>query len=158
MGHIPMPGEQTRCACGLTGCLETVASATGIARQAEEALASGAESMLRELESDRGQITAALVTEAYDKGDALAQRIFEHTGKVLARGLSCVIPMVSPDVIVIGGGVAQAGDRLFAPLRKELSQLVFQCYLERLTIRRGELIDIGGVIGSAAFARNRNLP
>ncbi|WP_284640584.1 ROK family protein [Paenibacillus silviterrae] len=155
MGHIPMPGESTTCVCGLTGCLETVASATGIERQVQEALDAGETSLLSELRQEHGRITAAMVSQAYDQGDALAVRVLTHTAHVLARGLSCVIPMISPDVIVLGGGVSLAGDRLFAPMREELSRLVYRGYLERLTIVPGQLIDTGGVIGSAALAYHK---
>lgn len=79
----------------------------------------------------------------------------EYTGQVLGTGLSYSISLLSPDVIVIGGGGAMAGDRLLKPVRDTLSRSVYHGYLDRLTIRQGELIDDGGVIGSAAFAKRR---
>ncbi|TDL58096.1 ROK family protein [Paenibacillus dendritiformis] len=154
LGHVAIPGETTPCGCGLTGCLETVVSATGIVRQAKQALERGRESLLRG-PYERGELSAADVSQAYDEGDALAIEIMEYTGQVLGTGLSYSISLLSPDVIVIGGGGAMAGDRLLKPVRETLSRSVYHGYLERLTIRQGELIDDGGVIGSAAFAKSR---
>lgn len=154
LGHVAIDGETTPCGCGLTGCLETVVSATGIARQAKEALEQGRESLLR-TPYERGELTAAHVSQAYDKGDELAIEIMTHTGQVLGKGLAYSISLLSPDMIVIGGGGALAGERIMKPVRDTLKRYVYHGYLERLTIRQGELIDDGGVIGSAAFAKSR---
>lgn len=153
LGHVTIDGEKTPCGCGLTGCLETVVSATGIARQAKEALEAGRDSLLRPA-FERGELTAVEVSKAYDEGDALAQEIMNYTGKVLGKGLAYSISLFSPDVVVIGGGGALAGERLLKPMREELERSVYKGYLERLTIKIGELIDNGGVIGSAAFANS----
>ncbi|OPA73874.1 sugar kinase [Paenibacillus selenitireducens] len=153
LGHVTIDGEKTPCGCGLTGCLETVVSATGIARQAREALEAGRDSLLRPV-FERDELTAAEVSKAYDEGDALAHEIMNYTGKVLGKGLAYSISLFSPDVVVIGGGGALAGDRLLKPMREVLERSVYKGYLERLTIKIGELIDHGGVIGSAAFANS----
>ncbi|UHA75910.1 ROK family protein [Paenibacillus sp. 481] len=154
LGHVAVEGETERCGCGLTGCLETVVSATGIVRQAKQALEVGRSSTLRDV-YERGELTAAHVSAAYDEGDELAVQIMDYTGQVLGRGLAYSISLFSPDVIVIGGGGALAGERLFRSVRETLKRTVYHGYLENLTICQGELIDDGGVIGSAAFAKNR---
>ncbi|MGZ9583946.1 ROK family protein [Paenibacillus marinisediminis] len=154
LGHVTIDGESTPCGCGLTGCLETVVSATGITRQAREALEAGRESVLREA-YDKGELSSAHVSAAYDQGDALAIEIMHYTGKVLGKGLAYSISLLSPDVIVIGGGGSLAGERLFGSVRETLKNSVYHGYLERLTIKQGELVDDGGVIGSAAFAKSR---
>lgn len=154
LGHVVVDGEHTPCGCGLTGCLETVVSATGIVRQAREALDAGRESELRTT-YEQGTLSAAHVSQAYDNGDALAIEIMHYTGKVLGKGLAYSISLLSPDVIVIGGGAALAGERILGSVRETLKSSVYHGYLERLTIRQGELIDDGGVIGSAAFAKSR---
>ncbi|WP_442604150.1 ROK family protein [Paenibacillus sp. KN14-4R] len=157
IGHIPMDGVTAKCGCGLVGCLETVASATGIARQAREALQAGRSSILGEwFTGDNIQrLIATDVSKAYDAGDALAQEIMDYTGRALGKGLAAAVTLFSPDCIVIGGGAALAGERLFAPMREEIQKSVIPIYWDRLTIVRGELIDDGGVIGSATFAKSR---
>jgi glucokinase len=157
LGHIPMEGEQSPCPCGMRGCLETVASATGISRQVHEAVANGRTSILQTWYADKNlsDVTAADVTRAYDAGDEAAIDIICHTGRLLGKGLSYAVSLLSPDVIVIGGGVAAAGERLFAPMREELKRSVFQGYWERISIRTAELLDDAGVIGSAVYAKKR---
>lgn len=157
VGHIRMPGENSRCGCGMDGCLETIASANGIARQAREAITAGRTSMMQEkLKPDpQATITAADVSQAYDAGDELAIEIMQHSGKQLGIALASVISLFSPDCIVIGGGAAQAGERLFDPMREAIKSNVIPMYWDRLTIVQGELIDDGGVIGSASFAKSR---
>ncbi|SEG73294.1 ROK family protein [Paenibacillus sp. UNC499MF] len=158
IGHIRVDdAETTPCGCGLVGCLETIASATGIVRQVREALAAGRESILGEWfpGEEAASVTAADVSRAYDEGDRLAIEVMNHTGKLLGRGLSYAVTMYSPDALIIGGGASLAGERLFKPMREELQKSVYKGYWERLTIHPGTLIDDGGVIGSAAFAANR---
>ncbi|TCZ80945.1 ROK family protein [Paenibacillus albiflavus] len=157
VGHIPMDGEHHTCGCGLKGCLETVASANGIARQAREALAVGRASLMQQklVNDPQAAITAVDVSKAYDDGDELAIEIMNHTGKVLGKALASVVTLFSPDCIVIGGGAAQAGERLFAPMREEIKNNVISFYWDKLTIVPGQLIDDGGVIGSASYAKSR---
>jgi len=147
IGHIVMEDVPYVCGCGLTGCLETVVSATGIVRVAREWLAKG-------VASDRltGDFTSADVSRAFDAGDEVAARTFETVGAWLAKGLAAVVPAVSPDVVVIGGGGALAGDRLFAPMRKTLGRLLHPIYLDRIAIVPAKHNDDAGVIGSAMFA------
>ena len=154
IGHIPLPGENALCGCGMSGCLETIASATGIARIAKEKLAQGEPSVLDEWfpGEKRGDITASDVSRAYDAGDKLARDVMDYVGKSLARGLAAAITLWSPDVVVIGGGAANAGERLLRPLREALEPIVLPMYWNRLAIRLAEMNDDAGVVGSAAFA------
>jgi glucokinase len=159
LGHIRMEGENWLCNCGMRGCLETVASATGIARQAREALLQGRSSILREWfpESDFKCLTAEDVSKAYDAGDELAIEVMKHTGRLLGKGLSYAVTLLNPDVIVIGGGAALAGERLFAWMRDELKRFLHPAFWERLVIKTAEFIDDAGVLGSAMAARRRFL-
>lgn len=155
IGHIRMDGVDATCGCGLTGCLETVASANGLARIARERIAAGETSILTELAPDLNALTSAHLSEAYDRGDRLAAEVFDYAGRLLGRGLSYAVTLLNPDGIVIGGGASNAGDRLFAPMREELQRLVLPMYWEQLTIRTAELQDDAGIIGSAVNAGRR---
>ncbi|GAA3408673.1 ROK family protein [Paenibacillus hodogayensis] len=157
LGHVPLDGETALCGCGLRGCLETIASATGIARIARERLERGEPSVLAEWfpGEQRSAITAADISRAYDQGDALARDVLDFVGRNLAKGLAWAIALWSPDVIVIGGGAANAGERLFAPMREALEPLVLPMYRDRLVIKTAEMNDDAGVVGSAAFAKAR---
>jgi glucokinase len=155
LGHIRMEGIDYACGCGMTGCLETVVSATGIARLGREKAAAGATVLADWFGGKPDELTAADVSRAYDLGDAAAIEVMDKVGTMLGRGLSYATTLFSPDVIVIGGGAAQAGERLLRPMREELRRLVHPMYWERLEIRTAELADDAGVIGSAMNAAER---
>lgn len=157
LGHVPLDGESALCGCGMRGCLETIASATGIARIAREKLERGQPSILSEwFPGERSrEMTAADISRAYDEGDALAKEVLQFVGRSLAKGLAWAITLWSPDVIVIGGGAANAGERLLAPMREALMPLILPMYRERIVIKLAEMNDDAGVVGSAAFAKAR---
>lgn len=157
LGHIPIDGIDFPCKCGMTGCFETVVSATGIARQARQLIEQGRDSVLRKWHPDLSGLTAQSVSQAYDLGDEVAAEVLKRTGEVLAHGLSFAIPLVSPDVVVIGGGGALMGERLFRPMREVLRRKVHPMYLEKLEIKQAQHNDNAGVIGSALYALNRLL-
>lgn len=158
IGHFTFPEEISySCGCGMKGCLETVASATGIAKQARDLIRSGKASVLEEWYRDSSidHLTAADVSRAYDVNDPVAVEVMNHTGRLLGRGLAYAVTMYSPDMIVIGGGGALAGERLFAPMREQLKQSVYRGYWDRLTISQALHIDDAGIIGSALAAGER---
>ncbi|MDF2719469.1 MAG: hypothetical protein K0R28_6394, partial [Paenibacillus sp.] len=103
----------------------------------------------------RQEITAADISRAYDEGDALAKEVLQFVGRNLAKGLAWAITLWSPDVVVIGGGAANAGERLLAPMREALMPLILPMYRNRVVIKLAEMNDDAGVVGSAAFAKAR---
>lgn len=157
LGHIRIDEGDLPCNCGLRGCLETVASANGIARLARGAIAQGEKSVLQEWfgEDRLSELTASDVSKAYDEGDDVAKRVFARAGNRLGKALSYAVTLFSPDVIVIGGGGAQAGERLFQPMREEMKRSLIPAYWERLSIKTAELLDDAGIIGSALNAKQR---
>jgi len=147
VGHIPvlLDGGPS-CGCGARGCLESLCSGTGIARRAREHLLAGAQSPLL---SDRAdEITAKLVAEAARGGDALAQSVWDETIRYLAHGLSSVVVTLAPEAIILGGGVASAGDQLLAPLRRLLSERVKILPVERMQILQASLGGDSGIHGA----------
>ena len=156
IGHVPVQPADFRCNCGRMGCLETIVSATGIVRQARQRLERGEASILREWYSDLEEIRASDVSRACHAGDHLALAVMEQTGRILGRALAWVVPIVSPDVIVIGGGGALAGDLIFEPMKQELDAMLLQDYRNHYAIKSAELDDDAGLIGSALWALHRN--
>lgn len=152
LGHVPMDETGEICNCGHAGCLETVVSATGIARQARQRIRGGESSLLTEWFPDIKDIRAGDVSKACDAGDHMSRDILEHTGRMLGRSLSWVLPLLSPDVIIIGGGGALAGEALVSPMRQELNGRLLQDYLGHFTIKYAELNDDAGIIGSGLWA------
>jgi len=157
IGHVRMDGIEEACTCGLSGCLETVASASGMLRQARKRLAAGRESILRQWFPGEAvsEITGADLSRALDAGDALATEIVTGAGRLCGRALAAAAAVLSPEVIIVGGGGALAGERLLGPLREELYANLIPEFHEGLKVVAAEHNDEAGIIGSALYARNR---
>ena len=123
IGHIHVEDNETiSCGCGKKGCLEQYASATGIARLANERLAQDdMPSSLRSVET----IDAKAVFDAVKAGDALAIEVAEIFGMYLGKGLAAVAAVVNPEAFVIGGGVSKAGEVLFEYIEKNYVKYAF---------------------------------
>lgn len=156
IGHVPLDGIDFACNCGRTGCLETLVSATGIARLARRKLEQGQPSLLQDWFPDAKAIRASDVSKACLQGDALAQEVLDQTGRALGEALAWVVPILSPDAIVIGGGGALAGDLIFEPMKQELNSRLLEDYRGHFVVKSAELNDDAGIIGSALNALHRH--
>lgn len=153
VGHVTVLSDGPRCPCGNRGCLEVMASGTSIARRMREALASAPDPIVMRLAGgDPGGITAPMVLRAADEGSALAARIWEETAGYIATGLGAIIHILAPPLIVLGGGVAQAGERLLAPVRAKLREHVFYVPLDRIRVEGAALGHDSALIGAATLA------
>lgn len=147
IGHANVKHDETdSCNCGNKGCLEQMASATGIVRLAKKALAaSDQESALR---AAGDKLSAKKVFDAYKAGDALAAEIVEEFGDYLGGALATFATVVDPDVILIGGGVSRAGQPLVDVVEKYYKKYAFTPCKE-IPIRLAELGNDAGIYGSA---------
>jgi glucokinase len=151
MGHTTIDPTGRRCGCGNYGCLEAYASGPAIAARAVEEIEAGAESRLPSyVGGDLRQITAQTVYEAARDGDELARDVVRDTAKFLGTGVANLINIFNPDAFVILGGVTQAGDQPFAPLRAEVTRRAFKAGVEACRIVPGTLPGTAGVVGAAA--------
>ncbi|MBB6674949.1 ROK family protein [Cohnella nanjingensis] len=159
LGHGPVAGIDVPCGCGLTGCLETVASASGMVREAKRAIAAGRETVLKEwFPGDQlANLAAADLSRAMDAGDALATEILRRAGTLTGRELIPAVHLTSPEVVIIGGGGALAGERLLGPLREALMDGLLPDFRPDLRIKVAERGDDAGVVGSAMQARAKQL-
>jgi glucokinase len=151
-----MDGVEESCACGLFGCLETVASASGMLRQAKKEMLKGRRSVLQEWYpgDSINNLSAADLSKAMDEDDLLATEVLTRAGILNGRALAAAAMVLSPEVIVIGGGGALAGERILAPLRDELYRLLLPDFREGLKVVAAEHNDDAGIIGSALYARH----
>lgn len=150
IGHMVIAAGGRRCSCGNQGCLEAYASATAIVSRTEEALQPETASILHQ--ADR-PLTARKVFEAAQKGDQLAQRIFDETAWFLAVGINSILNVLNPEAIILGGAVTNAGDLLFRPLRQYVKNMAFPGVYEGTRILRASLGELAGVVGAAGIAR-----
>lgn len=150
IGHCHVPGGTIRCNCGKIGCLETLTDGVAIARRAVEELADGRASVLSELDPDR--IQADDVAEAASAGDELASEIFQEVGSTLGLAASWLINLFNPEVLLVGGGVAEAGELLLGPLRSSAMQHALPQAAERVHIRSWNLGRDAAVMGAVRVA------
>lgn len=152
IGHITVvPKGGYSCNCGKTGCLETVASATGVVRFAREKLKSSTEdSVLRDLKV----IGSKQVFDAARTGDSLALKIVDQLAYYLGLSLANLGNAVNPEKIVIGGGVSKAGKTLLEPVMNYFKRFAFPKVRTSTTIDIATLENDAGVIGAAWLVKN----
>jgi glucokinase len=149
-GHTTIDLNGAPCACGGTGCLEGLVSAGALVARAEALLESGMASSLRPVASS---LTAADVGRAAAEGDELAVLAVAEIGRYLGVGMTNLVRTLDPDVIVLGGGVAGAGDALLKPARNELERRLAGCPAPLPLLTFAELGNAAGVVGAALLAR-----
>ncbi len=150
-GHTTIDATGRRCSCGNYGCLEAYASGPNIAKRAIEELESGRPSSIPgHVGDDLQRVTAQTVYAAASAGDELALEVVRDTAKFLGVGIANIVNILNPDVVVITGGVTQAGDRLFVPLRMEVGRRAFKPAVDACRIVPGTLPGTAGVFGAVA--------
>jgi glucokinase len=150
-GHTTIDLNGRRCKCGNYGCLEAYSSGPAIAARAVEEVQAGTPSSIpRYVAGDLTQVTAQTVYQAANDGDDLALEVVRDTARFLGAGIANLVNILNPEVVVITGGVTQAGDRLFAPLRIEVKRRAFKPAVEACRIVPGALPGTAGVYGAVA--------
>jgi len=155
-GHMIVEPRGRKCNCGKSGCLEAYASATAISKKGRKKAGEGGASAILELAGgDEVNITSELVTRAAAGGDSVALEILEEAAWYLALGVSNVMNALNPDIVVIGGGVIGAGELLFDPLRRFVSELTFDTIDNAASIVPAKLGIKAGTVGAAGIAMRR---
>ena len=151
LGHVAAVRNNGRvCNCGKTGCLETYASATGVARTAREWLELSDEpSVLRNLDS----IASKDVFDAAKEGDALALKIFDFTGKILGRSFADFVAFSAPEAIVLFGGLARAKEFLTAPIEEAMNANLLPLWRGKVKLVYSQLKESdAAILGASALA------
>jgi glucokinase len=154
VGHTAADPDGVVCACGLRGCLETIAAGPGIARQADEAIAAGRATVLSP------HATAADVFRASSAGDAVAVEITDRVCEHIARAIRSLALTLGVKRIVIGGGVAAAGPALLEPIRAHIAREraaspLIEAAMGDATVELLSPTEAPGARGAAAVARHR---
>ncbi|GLS39474.1 glucokinase [Mesorhizobium tianshanense] len=149
IGHMTITGEGDRCFCGAVGCFEAVASGTALGRRATRLTAPGDGSLLRRL-SGGGDVSARHVIEAARAGDISALELVDAEAKWLGIGFTNLLHLYSPDLIVMGGGLANGFDLLAPRIRSTVEQRAMPAYRD-VPIVPAELGDRAGLIGAASL-------
>lgn len=154
IGHTIYDYNGRECGCGRKGCLETYASAPGIKRTVFELLANSNEpSELRKISFE--QLTAKMISDAALKGDKIALQAFDFTGKVLGLKLTDSVAHLSPEAIILFGGLALAGDLIFAPTKKYMEENMLNIFKNKVKLLPSKLTKGNtAVLGAAALIWN----
>ncbi|MGW7330821.1 ROK family protein [Streptomyces sp. NPDC054840] len=156
IGHISVAFDGEPCACGGHGCVESIASGTAIARWALDQgwtpSATAGEGGGAGGAGGGWDATAAGVAAAAVEGDPIALAAFDRAGRALAAAIAATATLVETDIAVIGGGVAAAGDTLFAPIRSHLASYATLSFVKDIQVVPAMLGTHAGLIGAAAAA------
>ncbi|MCH1868231.1 ROK family glucokinase [Nocardioides sp. CFH 31398] len=162
LGHLRIERGGRPCGCGNLGCLEQYASGTALVRGVHEAAqrgVPGARALVERAGGDAAAITGPMVTEAALGGDRFALEHLATLGRWLGEGVAIVSAVLDPAVVLVGGGVAAAGDLLLDPAREVLSShLTGRGYRPEPELRVAVLGGEAGMIGAADLARRRLSP
>jgi glucokinase-like ROK family protein len=136
-GHMTLDKDSTiRCECGNLGCLEALASGNAIAQCARDRLSKNSHSILNEMvDGNLSKINAQIVAEGARKGDKLAVDIFNNAVDYLGAGVSSLINLISPQMVLVGGGVAQSEDLIFDQLRKVVDERTIKTRTRKINIQ-----------------------
>lgn len=152
IGHTTLVPNGRLCGCGSKGHLEAYCSATGIKRTVFELLAqeNGTESLLAKVPFS--EMTAKVVFDAAENGDALAKKVFQQTGEWLGRSLADTVHYLSPEAIFLFGGATAAGDYIFKPTKESMEYYLLPTYKNKVKILPSKLKEgSAAIVGASAL-------
>jgi glucokinase-like ROK family protein len=155
--HSPLfESQEINCTCGKKGCLEAIASGTSIVRMAEEALLLDKDSILaRMAKAYQGAVDPNLVVHAAKEGDQRAITILSDVGLNLGRGISMLIQLLNPELIVLGGVVAEANQYILTPIQQALNVYSMAKSREKTQIALYQLGNEVGLVGAIAVVTDK---
>lgn len=152
IGHLTIDENGPLCNCGNHGCLEAFASGHAIAQQGQLLIQSGKRTLLSDLACEK--ITAHEVAEAARRGDLHAQEILRRSGTFIGIAIAGLINLFNPSIVIIGGGVAQVGDLLTAPIRQAVRERAMRASEQSVRITTAMLGRRSLLIGATVQAIN----
>lgn len=153
LGHIVIDVNGPRCYCGGVGHFEAMASGTALAREGYMVVASRRETSMADAVGGKPEkVTAETVVQAAQAGDPAACELMEREGFLVGIGVVNCIHSFNPELIVIGGGVSNAGDLLFNPVRATVKERVMPAYHDTYEIVPAALKGTSGALGAVAAA------
>jgi glucokinase len=151
VGHVTVAMDGPRCTCGSVGCLEAFVSGWAIKREAEVVATTADGDLLRRLAGD-GELHAGIVKKAADQGDPAALLILDRAGRALGAAMGAFVNLFNPQMIVIGGGVAELGQHLLGPARRTMQAHSFVDMRADVVVAYSSLGKDTGLYGAAALA------
>jgi glucokinase len=157
LGHQTVDLNGPICGCGNRGCIEVFASGPAIAAEAARGVRQGWNTKIADLiDHDLNQLTAEVVAQAAEMGDEFAIEVWNRAGSYLGIGVANILTSVGVKRVVIGGGVAKAGEFLLEPIRREVQKRVFLVPVEKVEILPAKLGTDAGIVGMAAWSAGKH--
>ncbi|PUZ25308.1 sugar kinase [Chitinophaga parva] len=150
IGHIPFADNGDLCYCGKHGCLETVASGIALAKMAKVGIESGQHSILSELSNKEiDKIEPRLIVEAANKGDLYAIRLLSNIGSSMGKGISTLIQIFNPELVILEGRIAAAKQYITIPMLQAINTYCMTQIREKAQIVSSELGESANLLGCA---------
>ena len=150
LGHMTLIHDGYPCTCGIPGCLESYASATALIRQTEEAIKAHPESLMNEWIKENGKVTGRCAFDCAEKGDQAAEEVLDTYTSYVANGIGSLVNIFRPEIVLIGGGISNAGDALMDRILKHIPKYTFAFDVVGYPIiERATLGNDAGIIGAA---------
>lgn len=157
IGHLPLLNNNQICQCGKTGCLETGASGRALHRMVMEKLGSGRSSVLSEKFEKNEKISLCDIMDAIQQEDMLAIETLEEIGTTLGRAIAGMVNLFNPEVVVVGGFLANAQEYLLLPIRSALQKFSLSIINRDTEIRFSKLGKKAGPLGACILSRTKLL-
>jgi len=151
VGHMTVEPNGRLCGCGNHGCWEAMAARDAIIDRAARAIQTGRATSLAKYGQKLTELTPEVISDAAKGGDAIAREVLDETGMYLGIGVANLIQLYNPEVFIIGGGIAQAGDLLFDPIRRTVNARAQMVPATTCKIVPAALGDDAGVIGASVL-------
>ena len=157
LGHLPVLNNNQICQCGKTGCLETGASGRALHRMIMEKLGSGRSSVLSEKFEKNEKISLCDIMDAIHQEDMLAIETLEEIGTTLGRAIAGMVNLFNPEVVVVGGFLANAQEYLLLPIKSALQKFSLSIINRDTEIRFSKLGKKAGPLGACILSRTKLL-
>ena len=144
LGHIPLDIHGPRCNCGATGCFEVFCNISGTMREAAAVYGVA-----------KAPVDPAALTEAALEGDERAIETWRRVGAYLGAGVAALVNIFNPEAILVGGGIANAGDFLFEPAKRAAESRCYAPNWSEVKFGQATLKERSGLLGAAALAFER---
>ena len=153
IGHVRITDDPAVvCRCGRVGCVAAIAGGAAMRRDGERLARAGGSAILAEVLEQAGRVDASDISAAAILGDAASRELIVENGRRIGQALAMVVNIYAPSLVVIGGGVARAGDELLAAIRESVYARSLPLATRNLVIQRTVLDERVGVIGAACMA------
>jgi len=158
IGHIPINEKGPLCNCGGYGCLEAYVGREYFLDDVRKSLRKGAKSIITKLLKGKlSRVTPELLMQTAAKGDLFSKRKWKEMGEHIGNALVGVVNLYNPELIIIGGGMAEAGKFVFDPIKKTLKKKAMKVQKKALKIVKAKLGNNAGVIGAAELVKKNML-